>query len=178
MERMVALLRAVNVGGRKLAMAELRALCAELGWSDVATYIQSGNIVFAAGTKPAAAEAQLEKAVAGRFGMEVPAIVRTRAQWRAYVPPRAFGGAARDEPSRLMMILSKRPPDGDAEAALQARATAGERVKRAGDALWVHFPEGLARSKLTPSLIDRLVGSPATARNYRTVVRLREMLGR
>ena len=60
MGRMVALLRAVNVGGRKLPMAELRALCAELGWEDVATYIQSGNVVFTADGKPAALEAALE----------------------------------------------------------------------------------------------------------------------
>ena len=55
MGRMVALLRGVNVGGRKLPMAELRALCAELGWEDVATYIQSGNVVFAAEGRPAGA---------------------------------------------------------------------------------------------------------------------------
>ena len=60
MGRMVALLRAVNVGGRKLPMAELRALCAGLGWSDVATYIQSGNLVFTAPGKPDAIEAALE----------------------------------------------------------------------------------------------------------------------
>jgi uncharacterized protein (DUF1697 family) len=63
MGRMVALLRAVNVGGRKLPMAELRALCAGLGWSDVATYIQSGNLVFAAPGKAEAIETKLERAI-------------------------------------------------------------------------------------------------------------------
>jgi uncharacterized protein (DUF1697 family) len=177
MGRMVALLRAVNVGGRKLPMAELRALCAELGWADVATYIQSGNVVFTANGKPDALEKMLEDAVAKRFGFGSPVIVRTAAQWAHYPPANPFPKAARDEPNRLMLLLSKSPPAKGAEDVIQARAVAGERVKRAGDALWFHYPEGAGTSKLTPSLIDRAVGSPATARNFNTVLKLREMLG-
>jgi uncharacterized protein (DUF1697 family) len=178
MTAMVALLRAVNVGGRKLPMAELRALCAELGWGEVATYIQSGNVVFRTVAEAPGLEAQLEKAIAARFGMAVPVIVRTSAQWAAHARSNPFGEAARDEPNRLMMLLSKDKPQPDAAETLQQRAVGGERVKRAGDALWIHFPDGVGTSKLNPSLIDRVVGSPATARNYRTVVRLRDMLAR
>lgn len=176
MGRKVALLRAVNVGGRSLPMADLRALCAALGWGDVATYIQSGNVVFEAGGKPGTLEAALEAAIGERFGLEVPAIVRTAAQWAGYPAGNPFPAAARDEPNRLMLLLSKRPPVPGAEETLRARAVAGERVKRAGDALWIHFPDGAGTSKLTPSLIDRAVGSPATARNHRTVLKLQEML--
>jgi uncharacterized protein (DUF1697 family) len=176
MGRMVALLRAVNVGGRKLPMAELRALCAELGWADVATYIQSGNVVFTASGKPGGLEKALEEAVARRFGFESPVIVRTAAQWAEYPPANPFPKAARDEPNRLMLLLSKSPPTEGAEDVIQSRAVAGEQVKRAGNALWFHYPEGAGTSKLTPSLIDRAVGSPATARNYRTVSTLLDML--
>lgn len=173
---MVALLRAVNVGGRKLPMAELRRLCGELGWSDVATYIQSGNIVFtAAGTLDAIAAA-LEAAIRERYGYEAPAIVRTAAQWAHYPPANPFPQIAKDEPARLHLLLSKRPPAKGAEDAIQARAQADEEVRRAGDALWIHFPNGAGASKLTPALIDKAVGSPATARNYRTVATLLEML--
>ena len=176
MGRMVALLRAVNVGGRKLPMAELRALCAEIGWRDVATYIQSGNVVFTADGKAEAIEKQLEEAIAARFRFDVPVIVRTAAQWAHYPPGNPFPKAAKGEPNRLMLLLSKRPPEKGAEDAIQARATAEETVKRAGDALWIHFPGGSGTSKLTPSLIDRAIGSPATSRNHRTVVTLMEML--
>ena len=172
MGRMVALLRAVNVGGRKLPMAELRALCAELGWQDVATYIQSGNVVFTAAGKPGAIEKALEVGIAERFGFDAPVIVRTAAEWAHYPPGNPFPKAAKDEPNRLMLLLSKQPPAAGAEDIIQARAMAGEQVKRAGDALWIHFPEGAGTSKLTPALIDRAVGSPATARNYRTVIDL------
>jgi uncharacterized protein (DUF1697 family) len=173
---MVALLRAVNVGGRKLPMAELRALCATLGWTDIATYIQSGNVVFRASGEAEEIEQALERAIANAYGYEAPVLVRTAAQWAHYPPGNPFPQAANDEPNRLMLLLSKRPPNADAEAIIQARATAGEQVRRAGDALWIHFPEGSGTSKLTPSLIDRAIGSPATSRNYRTVTVLKEML--
>lgn len=176
MGRMVALLRAVNVGGRKLPMADLRALCAELGWQDVATYIQSGNLVFTANGKPDALEKKLEDAVARRFGFDSPVIVRTAKDWAQYPAGNPFPKAAADEPNRLMLLLSKRPPAAGAEEAIQARAVAGERVERAGDALWFYYPDGAGTSKLTPSLIDRAIGSPGTARNYRTVATLLELL--
>jgi uncharacterized protein (DUF1697 family) len=176
MGRHVALLRAVNVGGRKLPMAELRALAAGIGWKDIATYIQSGNLLFTADGRRDALEEQLERAIGERFGMDVPVVVRGAAQWSRYPDSNPFAEAAETEANRLMLLLSKRPPAEGAEAAIAAKAAAGERIRRVGDALWIHYPAGAGTSKLTPSLIDRAIGSPATARNYRTVVKLREML--
>jgi len=175
MGRMVALLRAVNVGGRKLPMAELRTLCAGLGWKDVATYIQSGNVVLTAPGKADAIEAILEKAIAEEFGLDVPVIVRSKAEWAKYPAENPFPQEAKDEPARLMLVVTKRPPAGAAEA-IEARAKDGERVRQAGDALWFHYPNGAGTSKLTPSLVDRAIGSPGTARNYNTVMKLKEML--
>jgi uncharacterized protein (DUF1697 family) len=176
MGRMVALLRAVNVGGRKLPMAELRALCGELGWTEVATYIQSGNLVFTGPGKADAIEAVLEKAIEKAFGLDVPVIVRSRAEWAEYPKANPFPKAAKDVPAKLHLLLSKRPPARDAAEAILARARAGEQVRQAGDALWIHYPQGAGTSKLTPSLIDRAIGSSATARNYNTVLKLLEML--
>ena len=173
---MVALLRAVNVGGRKLPMAELRALCGDLGWADVVTYVQSGNIVFSSADKPVRLETMLEEALTRRFGFEAPAIVRTARQWSSHAAANPFPEEARDSPNRLLLYLSKRSPKDDAEAVIQARAADGERVKRSGDALWIHYPSGSGRSKLTPSLIDKAIGSPATSRNHRTVMKLEELL--
>lgn len=175
MARLIALLRAVNVGGRKLSMAALRDLCAELGWEQAQTYIQSGNIVFKAAGKPDALEAQLEEAIRDRFALDVPVIVRTAVQWAACIAANPFPEAARAEPNRLQLLVSKRPPNPDAAEKLMARAQGGEAVKAAGGALWFHFPAGIARSKLTPALIDKACGSPSTGRNWRTVVKLGEM---
>lgn len=176
MGRMVALLRAVNVGGRKLPMAGLRALCEELGWTGVATYIQSGNAIFTATGKAEAIEARLERAIAARFGLDVPVIVRSAGQWAKLAAANPFAEAAKDEPNRLQLLVSKRPPKPDAADILMARAQGGERVEAAGGALWFHFPEGVGTSKLTPALIDKACGSPSTGRNYRTVLKLEEML--
>ena len=176
MGRMVALLRAVNVGRRKLPMAELRAHCADLGWRNVATYIQSGNVVFDADCTPSEAEAALESAVRETYAYGAPTIVRTAVQWRAYAPACPFPEAARETPNYLLMLVSKQPPAPGAVEAIQTKAAAGERVREAGDAVWIHFPNGSGTSKITPALIDKAIGSPATSRNYRTVVTLQEML--
>lgn len=175
MTRMIALLRAVNVGGRKLPMAELRALCGELGWEDARTYIQSGNLVFTAPGKPEALEAKLEKAIKDRFGLDVPVIVRTAAQWSAYAAANPFAKVAEEAPNRLQLLVSKRPPGAGSAAKLMERAQAGEAVELAGGALWFHFPHGVGTSKLTPTLIDKAAGSPSTSRNWRTVLKLQEM---
>ena len=103
-------------------------------------------------------------------------IVRGGSDWPALVASNPFQEAAREEPNRLMLCLSKEPPNPDAEQALQARAMDGERVRLVGQALWIHYPEGSGTSKLSPSLINRLVGSPVTARNWRTAVQLQQML--
>lgn len=175
MTRLIALLRAVNVGGRKLPMAQLRALCAELGWEDARTYIQSGNVVFSAPGEGMEIEGRLEAAIKERFGMDVPVMVRTPVQWSGYVSANPFPDAARDEPNRLQLLVSKRPPDKDAADTLMERAQAGEMIKAAGGALWFHFPEGVGTSKLTPALIDKAAGSASTSRNWRTVLKLLEM---
>jgi uncharacterized protein (DUF1697 family) len=74
-----------------------------------------------------------------------------------------------------MLALSKLPPRPDAVPLLRERAVNGEHVAQVGEALWIHFSGGVARSKLSPALFDRLVGSPVTMRNWRTVLKLGEM---
>lgn len=178
MTTFIALLRGINVGGhRPVPMAELRVLCGELGLADAQTYIQSGNLVFAATGTARALEARLEQAIAGRFGFAVDVLVRGAAQWPGYVAGNPMPEAAEAQPNLVLLGLSKSPPRPDAVAALRERAAAGERVEAAGEALWFHFPQGSARTKLTPAAIDRAVGSPVTTRNWRTVQKLAEMAG-
>jgi uncharacterized protein (DUF1697 family) len=176
MTTFIALLRGINVGGKnKIAMADLRQLCESLGYRDVQTYIQSGNVVFT-GTDAAAIESTLERAIAAHFGLAIPVIARTAQQWPGYLKCNPFLAVSQREPNHLLMGLSKSRPAQGAVAALCERAARGELVEIAGDALWIFYAGGVARSKLSPALIDRVVGSSVTARNWRTVQQLAAMV--
>jgi uncharacterized protein (DUF1697 family) len=177
MPSFVALLRGINVGGRnKIAMADLRALAEDLGWSAVWTYIQSGNVIFEAESDAFALEQELEHRIQRDFGFPVPVIVRSTVQWKSYSGSNPFPEAAANEANRLLLYVPKQAPLPGAESALRERARDGEAIAIVGDALWIHFPGGSGRSKLSPALIDRLLGSPSTSRNWRTVLKLQEML--
>jgi uncharacterized protein (DUF1697 family) len=158
-------------------MADFRKQVAALGWENVATYIQSGNLLFDADCSPAEAEAAIETLIKKHHGYDAPAMVRTRDQWAGYPKSNPFPQAARDTPNLLLMLIAKQSINPDAAQLIQARAAAGEQVKQAGETLWIHFPEGSGTSKITPALLDKAMGSTATSRNYRTVCTLLDMLG-
>jgi uncharacterized protein (DUF1697 family) len=176
--KFIALLRGINVSGsNKILMEELRSLCAGLGWVDVQSYIQSGNLIFKASAAPENLETALEEAIQRHFGLSIPVIVRPAADWPRIVEGNPFPEASQREPNRIMLALTKFPPKTGAATKLQERAQNGERVLQVGDALWVYYPGGSGRSKLSPALFDRLAGSPVTARNWRTVLKLNELAG-
>jgi uncharacterized protein (DUF1697 family) len=176
--RMIALLRGINVGGaNKVPMQALRALAEKLKFTDVSTYIASGNLLLTSALDAAATERALEAAIAKQFSLEIPVIVRTREQWSAYASGSPFADAERDRPNVLHLALSKKPLSLDAVATLSAYAKGGERLSALGDALWIDFNEGAARSKLTPSVLDRAAGSSVTARNFNSVKKIAELLG-
>lgn len=171
----IGLIRGINVGGRNaVPMADLRAVCSDLGCKDVQTYVQSGNLIFRATDTPEHMEDQLEEAIDRRFGVSAAVLVRSAAEWQRYAEGNPFGEAANREPNLVMLALSKATPKPDAARALQERAAAGERVAQVGPVLWIHYPGGAGRSKLSAGSLDRFVGSPVTTRNWRTVLKLVE----
>ncbi|MCC7066671.1 MAG: DUF1697 domain-containing protein [Planctomycetes bacterium] len=177
-KRWVALLRGINVGGnKKVPMAQLRELVAELEWTEVATYIQSGNVIFAAKGKPATLEDELEQALQAHFGFTVPVLVRSADEWLGYAKGSAFPAAESERPNLLHLALSKSPPKTDAKKALQQYCKAGEQVVVRGDAIWIDFVEGVGSSKLTPAVLDRVFGSTVTARNWKSVQAIAGLLG-
>jgi len=176
MKTFIGLLRGINVGGHnKIPMSDLRTLCAEIGWSGVQTYIQSGNLVFSASGKPAALEAELQRAIEQRFGLSICTLVRSATAWPAYIKSNPFLDTCKTKPHHVMLCLSRLAPKPDAIKNLEGRASDGERIAQGGDALWIHFAGGVAGSKLSPAVLDRFVGSPVTARNWLTVLKLGEM---
>lgn len=175
--RWIALLRGINVGGHnKIPMAELRSMCAGLGWQNVATYIQSGNILFSAEGSTSALEKQLAGAIAEHFGHRVSVILRPAAAWPLYIELNPFPAASASEPNRVMLGLAEKPLAADAAEKLGEYAASGESIAQRTDSLWIHYASGQARSKITPALLDRLAGSPVTTRNWRTVLKVNEMI--
>ena len=156
-------------------MKVLVAVLESLGAQQAKTYIQSGNLVFTAGGSAATAEASLERAIAAHFGFPVDVVVRTADDWASYAAGNPFPDAAETRPNHLLLALSKQPPSPGAEVALRGQASAGERVALLGAALWVDYVGSVARSKLTPAALNKALGSPVTARNWTTVLKLAEM---
>jgi uncharacterized protein (DUF1697 family) len=178
MARWIALLRGINVGGRNtVPMAALRQLCEGLGWKDVRSFIQSGNLVFEAGGAAGALETSLEEALERKFGFRPAVVVRSAAAWSKLLKANPFGEEAEAEPGQVLIGLAKDPLPKAAASVIEAKAAAGERVREAGGALWFHYPNGVGRSKITPAAIDKAAGSPVTARNWRTALALADMAG-
>ena len=174
----VALMRGINVGStRKLPMAELRAVAVKNGLRSPETYIQSGNLIIDADIAADEVRALLEKAIAQRFGLRVDVIVRAASQWRCYVAANPFANDPATPPKMPHLILSRHPIRSGAAEVLAERALHGERIAVAGDALWIDYgANGAGKSKLTPFLVDKACGSPATARNWNSVLKIGEMI--
>jgi uncharacterized protein (DUF1697 family) len=178
MQTFVALMRGINVGStRKLPMADLRALSAEIGLHRPETYIQSGNLLVDADIEADAVRGLLEKAIAARFGLRVDVVVRRATQWIGYIAANPFADDPAAVPKMLHLVLTRDPLKPSAAEALAQKAQAGQRVASAGGALWIDYGvNGVGNSKLTPHLIDKACGSPATGRNLNSVVKIAEMI--
>jgi len=174
--RHVALLRGINVGGRnKVPMAELRALASGLGLDDVATYINSGNLVFSSPRPDADLAAALSAGIAERFGFAIDVVVVGRDLVRRAAEEHPF---ADGDPKRVHVgFCSVEVPDA-ALARLREIATASERVDADGTLLWLDFGAGVAGSKLGVRLTTALKPGFTTARNLQTVRTLLAMLGK
>lgn len=174
----LALLRAVNVGGKnKLPMPELRAALTEAGLRDVRTYIQSGNIIFATSAADRTAVADLIAAVIrDRFGVESPVVLRTRAELAAALDNVPYPADEGSERSQHILFLADEPTPARV-AALDPNRSPGDEFTVVGKDIYLRFGESIARSKLTNAYFDATLGTVSTARNLRTSRVLLEKLG-
>lgn len=179
MDTYIALLRGINVSGRnKLPMKELAGMFAAAGCTDVQTYIQSGNVVFNAEQRLADEIAPaMSDAIRDRFGYEIPVVIRSADELADIVAANPFGGAGVDTKELHVAFLAERP--GAASVAeLDPQRSPPDRFELIGSEIFLHFPNGVARSKLTNAYFDRVLGTVSTVRNWRTTNKLLEMAGR
>ena len=166
MTKYIALLRAVNVGGTgKLAMADLKALCHEAGFTDVETYIASGNVVFDGKLASAKAKSALESQTLAFAGKPIGVVVRTASQMHAILDANPFVAA---KPNYTVAVFLDEPPPRDALD--HATGQANEEMRLGEREIFVHYPSGMGRSKLKIPAAKN-----GTARNMNTVAKLAEM---
>ena len=174
--RTIALLRGINVGGNKrVPMADLRALMERLGFSDVTTYVQSGNVVFSGPSRSARTVAkEIEAGIVEQFGFEALITIRTRDELAAVVAANPLKDVA-TEPKRHHVVFLSAAPDPAVVAEIDAAAHEPERFALIGRELYVWTPEGVTDSSLFKALSEKRLGVRATARNWRTVEKLLEL---
>ncbi len=180
MARFVSLFRGINVGGNHpVRMDELKNLHESLGFWDVATYIQSGNVVFSGDDIDLAQlPEQIEDSFAHRFGFQAKAMVRSAAELNEIIANNPF----RDQPEKetkwvLVLFLSTRPESTALEDLRQAYA-GPEEYYLIGQELYIYYPNGMGRSKLTNVLIEKKLKASGTGRNWNTVLQLQKMMQR
>jgi uncharacterized protein (DUF1697 family) len=173
----IALLRAVNLGPtNKVAMADLRVLVGELGFADVKTLLQSGNVVFRGKTqKTAALEQLLEKETAKRLGLTTDYFVRTAEELETIITRNPFPDAAKNDPSHLVVSFMKDAPPAASVKALQAAIVGREQLRADGRHAYIVYPDGIGESKLTAALALRHLKTAGTGRNWNTVLKLRNL---
>jgi uncharacterized protein (DUF1697 family) len=177
-EARVALLRAVNVGGRKAPMADLRAAFEELGLHDVRSVLQSGNLVFTGGDRrDAELEGRLEREVDARLGLRTDVMVRAAHELAAVIAGNPFAPMAARDPSHLVVVFLKSAPAAGAFETLQRAVKGREVVRGSGREMYVTYPDGIGESKLTAAVIESKLGVRGTSRNWNTVRKLVELTG-
>jgi uncharacterized protein (DUF1697 family) len=175
----VALLYSIVLtAGRRVVMADLRALAEDLGFTDPRTLVASGNLVFTAPKqmRVPAIESRLEAAFAPRFGRHIDIIVTTAAEWRALVAANPFRAEGEAAPTSVHVRVQRERLSAEAVEGLSPYLTQGERIAVVDGHLWMHFQGRSSDSKLAGQLTPKRLGI-GTARNWNTVRRLGEMIG-
>jgi uncharacterized protein (DUF1697 family) len=174
----ISLLRAVNLGSRnKVNMPALRAALEDAGFTDVRTYVQSGNVVATSSHRSEAAVAEAVSAVLGAsFGVDEPVVARNATAWQQVIEANPFGQRSYDDPRMTAVTFLPSKP-GPHDVAKLKRAAGDDEIVVHGRELYLWYANGTHRSKLTPALLARELGVPGTSRNWRTVLAIADLIG-
>jgi len=170
----IVLLRAINVGGpKRVGMADLRNFVAGLGFEDVQTLLQTGNLAFRGATRSGSAlERLLETEAKKRLDLQTDFLVRTAKEWTLVVARNPFREQAKRDPGHLVVQFLRDAPRASGVKALQDAIKGPELVRAEGKQLYVVYPAGIGRSRLTNKLIEDKLGTRGTGRNWNTVLKL------
>jgi uncharacterized protein (DUF1697 family) len=173
-ERRIALLRGINIGSRqRVSMPELRELLEGLGYTDVQTLVQSGNVVFTSRAAPATLERKLEQEIDEQLGVDPNVVVRTRDELAAAIEANPF--PVPKDPKNLHVTFLAGEPDAAAVKKLEDADLGDDRLAFRGREIYIAYENGMGRSELAKQLGRAKLGVSATDRNWNTVTKLLEM---
>ena len=173
----IALLRGINVGPHKrMKMEKLRASCEVLGFKNVKTYIQSGNVLCQAGKLSSEAAAKkIEAQIVKDFGFSADVIARTGEEMKQIVTGNPLLRESDVDASKLHVVFFSEVPSAEAIQKLQVIVKAPDKVRHKGKEIYFYFPNGVSGSSIWKHNLDRVLGLSGTMRNWRTVTTLYEM---
>lgn len=173
----VALLRGINVGStRSLPMKQLCELCEGVGLQRPRTYIQSGNVVFNAAKRDlAAAAARLEAAIEADHGFRPDVIIRTRDELAAAIEANPFADRGKSDPAKLLIMFLRSAPTVAVAKAIESVRRETEQLRLIGREVYIEFPKGVGKSKLSLAAVEKVLGIPGTTRNWNTTLKLLDM---
>jgi uncharacterized protein (DUF1697 family) len=173
----IALLRGINVGGHQaVAMSDLRDLLTQLGFESARSLLQSGNLVFRSDARTGGElERLLEIEAKTRLGIHADFLIRSAKEWREIVVRNPFRKEAERDPSHLVVMFLKAAANAKDVRAVQAAITGPEIVRADGKHLYIVYPDGIGRSRLTNALLEKKLGIRGTARNWNTVLKIAAM---
>ena len=175
MMRVGVFLRAVNLPGGRLLMADFKRALAQAGYDGAETVAATGNAVISAKASGAGLEAAIAAALDGMLGGASEVFCRSGAELAAIVAGNPFGAFAEKDPSHMVVVLTRNDPAGDAVAALQAKIKGPEEVAAGPRCLYATYPDDIGHSKLTAAMIERALSDRGTARNWNTLRRMAEL---
>lgn len=178
LNKFISILRGINVSGqKKIKMVDLKSLYELLGFSEVSTYIQSGNVIFLSKiTDSAKIESKIEKAIEKEYGFHVPVIVRTAKELSEIFEGLPFKGVdvVADGTKILVTFLSGTPKKA-LVTDIKRYVVEPEKLVVSGNAVYLHCPNGYGRTKLSNTFIENKLKVSATTRNLKTLVKLCEL---
>jgi len=173
----ISMLRGVNVGGhKKIKMEALRALYESLKLRDAQTYVQSGNVIFRTdGREISRLAKRIEDGIERKFGFRSSVILRTAAEMREVVARNPFAKRRGIEPSKLLVSFLASDPGEEAREKIRQMKCDPEEMRIEGRELYIYFPNGIGRSKLSGAALEKTLKTPGTGRNWNSVTKMLEM---
>jgi uncharacterized protein (DUF1697 family) len=172
----ISLLRGINLGKRKVAMDELRAVYETLGFQSVRSFIQSGNVLFKTPCKDLKkVTSAIETAIDRKFGFHSEVALRTLPELEQAIANNPFVAQAKAAPNKVLVVFLAEDPGPKARETVMRIDTAPVELHATGRELYIYYPNGQATAKLPWSQLDKLLPGRGTGRNWNTVLKLRDL---